>query len=181
MDSRLRGNDMRRPGIPSAAENKQFMSSGPLSPARGVGLDGRDGGLEPGLPAVWLERNQFVVDAGRRGGEAMDVGGLAGIRIGALDRVPDLSQQFGVERGGPECVAQALRALVEQQPSRAGAAHFGERFEKLNAPWNASGFVLQDRFRAKAHEFGKSTPREFSASLPESLGQRHRCPLFVSI
>ena len=62
---------MRRPGILSATEFKPFMSSGPLSPAPGVGLEGRDGCLEPGGPLARRERNKVVVDARRRGGEAI--------------------------------------------------------------------------------------------------------------
>ncbi len=94
------------------------MSSGTLSPALGVGLEGRDGGLEPGRAPVRRERNELVVDASGRGGEAADVGGLARFRMGALDRLPDLGQQIGIERGGLERVRQALRALAEQQTKK---------------------------------------------------------------
>ena len=83
-----------------------------LSP--GVGLEGRDGCLEPGRAPLWRERNELVVDAGGRGGEGVDVGGLAGLRIGTLDGLPDLGQQIGIERGGLERVRQALRALAEE-------------------------------------------------------------------
>ncbi len=42
------------------------------------------------------------------------MGGLAGVRVGALDGLPDLGQELGIERGGPERVLQALRAFAEE-------------------------------------------------------------------
>ncbi len=154
---------------------------GDLSPAPGVALDGRHGRLEPGQAPIRRERDQLVVDSGSRGGEAADVGGLAGVGIGALDRLPDFGQEIRIERGGPERVLQALRALVEQQPGRAGAAGLGQGFKKLNGLWNAAVFVLQDHCRAIADQFGQGAARELPTNLAKALGKRHRRPLFTQI
>ena len=138
MESRFRRNDKRRPGVLTATESNQFISSGTLSPALGVGLEGGDGCLEPGWPAVRRERDELVVDGGGRSGDAADMGGLGCVRMGALDRLPDLGQEFGIERAGPERVRQALRALAEQQPGGTDSVLAAEKYEVLEGPGELS-------------------------------------------
>ncbi len=159
---------MRRPGVLSAAESSQFISSGTLSPSHSVRLEGRGGCLEPGRAAGRCEGDEVVVDAGGRGGQAVDVGGLAGVRIGALDRVPDLGQELGIERGGPERVLQALRAFVERQPGRADSVLAAEIHEIFEGPRDLSLLVARNRRvpeadRVCGHQLGQLAPGELQA------------------
>ena len=64
---------------------------------------------------------------------------MAGVRIGALDGLPDLGQQVGIERGGPERPREALRALAEQQPGWLDSVLAAEKHEIFSESLIVSG------------------------------------------